>query len=639
MVKNLYKRIFLFAGLFFIIMVNFVNSTKVNAKYNIWDGSIASNFAGGNGTEKDPFQIENGSQLALLSKYVNENISNYSTSYYILIADIFLNDTSNWENWKNSSPDNSWTSIGTVNAQFKGVFDGNGHKIIGMYGNEAKDNYAMRLGLFGCASEAIIKNVGVEKSCLIGKYWRNTIASIVCYLKDGIVDNCYNKGNVIGYGSELAGIVGSNYDGTVKNCYNYGKVTYSDVNSHPSDIGGIVALNYGQIDNCYNKGYVFENDKVKQPDRDLGGIVGNNLGKVENSYNDGSITCGNNVNCVGGIAGTNCDGNIVNSYNTGKITTGKNCSYISGIVGNLSGGTVQKSYNTGKIACSTNNKYIGGINGRMFKGKIIESYNKGNISISTNSESIGGVIGCEDDYDLACEILNCYNLGTITCGSKCKKVGGIAGSSDSKTDNCYNKGMISVGKYGDGIGGIIGVSLKGIITNCYNIGDIKSSYSTCLGGIVGNLGAYAIIDDPYPNIKSKVSNCYNLGNIGGRDCFYVGGIVGESYQKTYNSYNAGTVTAGGMVGGIIGRKTFGGNNIPSNCFYLKDCVKLAGKNIYKDEINTYGSKLTTKELKKSTFVSKLNKWVKEHGDKVYSSWNLGPSNKNKGYPYLKNNSN
>lgn len=37
-----------------------------------WDGSIATAFAGGTGTESDPYQIANGAQLAYLASEVNK---------------------------------------------------------------------------------------------------------------------------------------------------------------------------------------------------------------------------------------------------------------------------------------------------------------------------------------------------------------------------------------------------------------------------------------------------------------------------------------------------------------------------------------------------------------------------------------
>ena len=55
-----------------------------------WDGSIATAFAGGTGTESDPYQIANGAQLAYLASSVNSG-ETYEDKYFVLTANINLN--------------------------------------------------------------------------------------------------------------------------------------------------------------------------------------------------------------------------------------------------------------------------------------------------------------------------------------------------------------------------------------------------------------------------------------------------------------------------------------------------------------------------------------------------------------------
>jgi hypothetical protein len=62
----------------------------------VWDGSVASSFDGGSGTESDPYLISNGAQLAKLAQDVNGG-NNYSGKYFRLTADIMLNNTEGWE--------------------------------------------------------------------------------------------------------------------------------------------------------------------------------------------------------------------------------------------------------------------------------------------------------------------------------------------------------------------------------------------------------------------------------------------------------------------------------------------------------------------------------------------------------------
>ena len=64
----------------------------------IWDGSIAAGFAGGSGTEHDPYLISNGPELAYLAQQVNSG-NRYENVHFKLTNDIYLNDTTDWELW------------------------------------------------------------------------------------------------------------------------------------------------------------------------------------------------------------------------------------------------------------------------------------------------------------------------------------------------------------------------------------------------------------------------------------------------------------------------------------------------------------------------------------------------------------
>jgi len=66
-----------------------------------WDGSVATTFAGGNGSVENPYQIANGAQLAYLAQVVNDQATNaaYANKCYLLTADIDLSNL-------------AWTPIG-----------------------------------------------------------------------------------------------------------------------------------------------------------------------------------------------------------------------------------------------------------------------------------------------------------------------------------------------------------------------------------------------------------------------------------------------------------------------------------------------------------------------------------------------
>ena len=105
---------------------------SARAETNVWDGTIASGFAGGDGTQGNPFQIETAAQLAHFAKTVNEGKA-YLYKYIVLTADI---DLANKE----------WTPIGNHSNPFKGNFNGDNHTVTGMQISNPSKDY---VGLFG----------------------------------------------------------------------------------------------------------------------------------------------------------------------------------------------------------------------------------------------------------------------------------------------------------------------------------------------------------------------------------------------------------------------------------------------------------------------------------------------------------
>ena len=60
----------------------------------------ADSFAGGSGTAEDPYQIATAEQIALMGKVNDDWSQEYNKAYYVLTADIQLNDVENYENWQ-----------------------------------------------------------------------------------------------------------------------------------------------------------------------------------------------------------------------------------------------------------------------------------------------------------------------------------------------------------------------------------------------------------------------------------------------------------------------------------------------------------------------------------------------------------
>ena len=87
-------------------------------------------FAGGNGTQGNPYQINTAAQLAQLASFVNTGNSAYNAAYYLLTANINLSgyDTNNIT----FNSGNGWMPIGNQTNPFMGLFDGNGYVITGL---------------------------------------------------------------------------------------------------------------------------------------------------------------------------------------------------------------------------------------------------------------------------------------------------------------------------------------------------------------------------------------------------------------------------------------------------------------------------------------------------------------------------
>lgn len=210
-----------------IALLNDENGTDV------WGGTIAGKFAGGTGTESDPYQISNGAELAWLAEQVNSGDKYSQGKYFKLTADIDLGDK-------------EWTPIGndeTWELKFSGTFDGDGHTISGL--NVLDTLFP---GLFGYV-DGVVQNLIVKGKVNAGNTATgNTTApgGIVCYGEKATVQNCgfygaiYPGTNPYGYGT----ILGCGNESTVKNCWNY---IADEENAWLEDI---VGPNAGTFSNC-----------------------------------------------------------------------------------------------------------------------------------------------------------------------------------------------------------------------------------------------------------------------------------------------------------------------------------------------------------------------------------------------------
>ena len=110
----------------------------------------------GSGTESDPYKITNPIHLNQLRNYLNQ-----SNVYFKLMDDIDLTDF-----LENENPLQGWQPVGnSSSAAFKGILDGNGKKITGLWIDRSGSDY---VGFFGYTTGATIKDVTIVANTIKG---------------------------------------------------------------------------------------------------------------------------------------------------------------------------------------------------------------------------------------------------------------------------------------------------------------------------------------------------------------------------------------------------------------------------------------------------------------------------------------
>ena len=306
----------------------------VAASSNVWDGSVASSFAGGRGTEDSPYLIENGAQLAYMAKQVNSGADNgsYRTAYYKLTADIVLNE-GDAANWATTAPANAFTPIGIADngtndaswraGLFGGSFDGNGKTVSGVYVKNTSSSKNAGTGLFAIiGNNATVKNFRITNSYISA----NRAVGVI-----GLIRNATESLTVSGIYSEIT------------------------VNAVEAGAGGIVGQLSGtggaSITDCVFNGAANSNGNY------VAGIVGNCNGAfitVSSCLNMGAIS-GNAY--VAGIATAEKNLAVTDCVNTGDVSaTNGYCGDI--YAGNLKESTVSVSgcyYTTALLKCLYSN--------------------------------------------------------------------------------------------------------------------------------------------------------------------------------------------------------------------------------------------------------------------------------------------
>ncbi len=301
---------------------------------------------------------------------------------YILMSDITLTTATT------QSP------IGTVDAPFTGIFDGNNYSISGINIVGSAQN----AGFFGVVKGATIKNLTVTGTVtnttsyaggLIGRSAGSvTISDVTSNIT---VTNTKGAGDAgfIGYADVSAADVAV----TITNCVNNAAITGTRwVAGFIGYITGAGANSSVTLTNCINNGTI----KSTQTGSTAGdaGIAGGLLGYVRPTGAKSALTvrdCTNN----GGVSALHHVGGMI-GYLYAMATTGD---YTEGDSYSVSELEVTRCKNTGNLTATNTNAYVGGMIGSFLYVKdkmymevtLTELYNSGTISGSKYAGAIFGI--------------------------------------------------------------------------------------------------------------------------------------------------------------------------------------------------------------------------------------------------------
>lgn len=281
-------------------------------------------FAGGDGSRKNPYLVEDLLQLRSIYRHRKAN--------YSLTKDIDASPTT-------QAPFEPLFQ--NKHLPFVGILDGKGHQvtqlnitsmrggeaptgIFGYLGVDLEDPASREKEIFG-----VVKNLIVVEAAVTANYHTGVIAGV----NRGRIVACQVIDSTISIESSVgAEALGPAYGGIVGVSGRYSKLAYSTFSgrivlvnaggSTQGGVGGLVGRHMGFLLRCYAKGTI---EGVQQ----VGGLAGIVIGGVAESFSAVDVRGSKRV---GGIAGDVGGGvEIVNCYATGRVEGDEK---VGGLVGN-----------------------------------------------------------------------------------------------------------------------------------------------------------------------------------------------------------------------------------------------------------------------------------------------------------------
>lgn len=275
--------------------------------------SAPASFAGGSGTEDDPYQVSTPEQLNEVRKYWDK--------HFIQINDIDMT-AATAEGGICWNDGDGWKPIGDKQVPFLGTYCGNGYAIKGLT-IKGEIDYLYYMGLFG-VSQGTLCDIWLAEGTINTKERKHVTPSRPIYFVGGIVGlnegkilYCRNTSAILVGSKTCAGGIAGESTGEIIGCNNEGEITAACG-------GGIAAVAQNRIEKCCNSGKIVTKTAV---------------GVAEAGYA-----------FDGGIAGKFTDGVIKDCYSKGEFYV-SSCNGLGYLCGRLQNASVENFY------CATMIKY------------------------------------------------------------------------------------------------------------------------------------------------------------------------------------------------------------------------------------------------------------------------------------------
>lgn len=360
---------------------------------------VFAQFAGGSGTDADPYLVQTAAQLDSVRYYLGSNFRQ--------IADIDLD----------IAPYNLGTGWNPIagnpyeNNSFCGRYNGAGYHIT----NLLHTGTAGMIGLFASTSNAVLDSINIT-DCSIS--CSSCSGALVGIALNTTIWNCTATGNITSSGTSQGGLIGLCNDSDISGCSFQGYLYTTD----SEDTGGLIGQNVDSgVSRCFTNVNIHIHSDVLVPNS-IGGLIGCNTGnsQIEFCNTTGSIVADTLSEIVGGLIGATYSTQPIRSCFADVNTTG--FEKVGGLIGISGQNTLENCYATGNV---TGVYIVGGFIGYCY-GTVSNCYSTGLVE-SYSSYRTGGFIG----YNNTASVNACY-WDTQTSGQSSSS-GGVGRTTDDMT--------------------------------------------------------------------------------------------------------------------------------------------------------------------------------------------------------------